>query len=252
MTVIEGVILGAIQGFTEFLPVSSSGHLVLMQEILGIKNPGNEFEILLHIGTLCSILLVFFKDIKEIVLTLSSKETQNFLFYLTIGTLPAVVIGLGLKDSIEALFDNIFAVGFALIVTGITLMSSHYFKQTGREHSLITSFLIGIAQAIAIIPGISRSGMTISFALFLGLGSKQAAKFSFLLAIPVISGAGLLMALDMNDGSNIDVSTSLAGLITSFCVGFISLKWLLGWLEHGKFHYFGVYCFFIGTLTLVI
>ena len=106
MTVVEGIILGAIQGFTEFLPVSSSGHLVLMQEILGIKNPGNEFEILLHVGTLCCILVVFFKDIKEIVLTLSSKETQNFLFYLMIGTLPTVVLGLGLKDSIEALFDK--------------------------------------------------------------------------------------------------------------------------------------------------
>jgi len=251
MTIIDGIILGAIQGFTEFLPISSSGHLVLVQDLLGIKQPGNDFEITLHIGTLCSILVVFYKDIKDIILTVSSKETQKYILLILIGTLPAVVIGLGLKDFFEQLFDDLIIVGFALIFTGLVLMSSFYFKRNNKEHSIVTSFLIGLAQAVAIIPGISRSGMTISCALLLGMSPKHAAKFSFLLAIPVISGAGLLMATDIETGFNLGLSTSLAGLITSFCIGIISLKWLLGWLEDGKFHYFGVYCFFIGIFTVV-
>ena len=251
MTIFDGIILGVVQGFTEFLPISSSGHLVLVQDLLGIKQPGNDFEITLHIGTLCSILVVFYNDIKDIVLTVSSIETKKYILLILIGTLPAVVIGLGLKDFFEQLFDNLIIVGFSLIFTGLVLMSSFYFKRENKEHSIVTSFLIGLAQAVAIIPGISRSGMTISCALLLGMSPKQAAKFSFLLAIPVISGAGLLMATDMETGFNMGLSTSLAGLITSFCIGVISLKWLLGWLEDGKFHYFGVYCLFIGIFTVV-
>lgn len=251
MTIFDGIILGVVQGFTEFLPISSSGHLVLVQDLLGIKQPGNDFEITLHIGTLCSILVVFYNDIKDIVLTVSSIETKKYILLILIGTLPAVVIGLGLKDFFEQLFDNLIIVGFSLIFTGLVLMSSFYFKRNNKEHSIVTSFLIGLAQAVAIIPGISRSGMTISCALLLGMSPKQAAKFSFLLAIPVISGAGLLMATDMETGFNMGLSTSLMGLLTSFCIGIISLKWLLGWLEDGKFHYFGVYCFFIGIFTVV-
>ena len=111
--------------------------------------------------------------------------------------------------------------------------------------------MIGVAQAIAIIPGISRSGITISFALFLGLEARPAAKFSFLLAIPVISGAGILMATDLRDGFSIDIYTAASGLITSFFVGMVALKWLLSWLESGKFHYFGIYCFLIGIFIVI-
>ena len=188
MTIIEAITLGIIQGLTEFLPISSSGHLVLSQVILGIQIPGNDFEVLLHIGTLCSILVVFNNDIKNILFTLSSKETRRFILMIFVGTIPAVIIGLGFKDEIEKLFDNIIVVGFALLFTGITLISSFYFKNENKKNTIIKAFLIGIAQAIAIIPGISRSGITISVALFLGLDARQAAKFSFLLAIPVISG----------------------------------------------------------------
>ena len=252
MTFIEGIILGIIQGLTEFLPISSSGHLVLVQEILGLELPGNDFEILLHLGTLCSILVVFFKDIKNIFLTVSSKETQRFILMIIIGTLPALVIGLGLKDLIAELFDNLLVVGFALIFTGLTLISSFYFNRQKNEYSIFRSFLIGIAQAVAIIPGISRSGMTISCALLLGLDSKQAAKFSFLLAIPVIGGAGLLMLTDIETASSIDFSTLMGGLFSSFFIGVVALKWLLAWLEDGKFHYFGIYCLLIGIITVIV
>ena len=251
MTIIEAITLGIIQGLTEFLPISSSGHLVLSQVILGIQIPGNDFEVLLHIGTLCSILVVFNNDIKNILFTLSSKETQKFILMIFVGTIPAVIIGLGFKDVIEGLFDDIIVVGFALVFTGITLIGSFYSKSGNKKNTIIKAFLIGVAQAIAIIPGISRSGITISFALFLGLDTRQAAKFSFLLAIPVISGAGILMATDLRDGFSIDIYAAASGLITSFLVGMVALKWLLSWLEGGKFHYFGIYCFLIGIFIVI-
>tara|TARA_S200000501_G_scaffold111109_1_gene104535 strand:+ start:3806 stop:4564 length:759 start_codon:yes stop_codon:yes gene_type:complete len=251
MTIVEAIILGIIQGLTEFLPISSSGHLVLSQVILGIQIPGNDFEVLLHIGTLCSILVVFNNDIKNILFTLSSKETQRFILMIFVGTIPAVIIGLGFKDEIEKLFDNIIVVGFALLFTGITLISSFYFKNENKKNTITKACLIGIAQAIAIIPGISRSGITISFALLLGLDARQAAKFSFLLAIPVISGAGILMAIDLRDGFSLDMYNGISGLLSSFLVGVVALKWLLAWLEGGKFHYFGIYCFLIGILIII-
>ena len=251
MTIVEAITLGIIQGLTEFLPISSSGHLVLSQVILGIQIPGNDFEVLLHIGTLCSILVVFNNDIKNILFTLSSKETQKLILMIFFGTIPAVIIGLGFKDVIERLFDDIIVVGFALVFTGITLIGSFYSKSGNKKNTIIKAFLIGVAQAIAIIPGISRSGITISFALLLGLDTRQAAKFSFLLAIPVISGAGILMATDLRDGFSIDIYAAASGLITSFLVGMVALKWLLSWLEGGKFHYFGIYCFLIGIFIII-
>tara|TARA_Y100001934_G_C12332627_1_gene765946 strand:- start:369 stop:1127 length:759 start_codon:yes stop_codon:yes gene_type:complete len=252
MSINESIILGIIQGITEFLPISSSGHLVLVQEFLGIEQPGNEFEILLHIGTLGSILFVFFNDIKMLCLSIKSRKTQKFIFFIFVATLPAIIIGLGFKDNLESLFDNLSVVGFALIFTGVVLSSSYFLNRKDNDFSYLSSILIGLAQALAIIPGISRSGMTISSALLLGLSSKQAARFSFLLAIPVIGGAGFLLALDITNDSQIELLVGLAGLVSSFVVGVFSLKWLLGWLEDGKFHYFGIYCLFIGLLTIFI
>ena len=175
-----------------------------------------------------------------------------FILFILIGTLPAVGIGLGLKDLFESLFENVPAVGGALIFTGLVLYGSSFAKRRNKDHSYITSILIGCAQAVAIIPGVSRSGMTISAALFLGLSPKEAARFSFLLAIPAIAGAGLLTALDVSSGFQLPLSVSIAALISSFGVGVVALKWLLGWLEQGKFHYFGIYCFAVGIITLLI
>ena len=252
MTLIEATILGIVQGFTEFLPISSSGHLVLGQAILGIEQPGNEFEILVHLGTLASVLVVFFDDIKSLLMSMTSKKTQTFILFILIGTLPAVGFGLGFKDLLESSFENVTAVGGALLFTGMVLYGSSFANRQDKEHSFVTSILIGCAQAFAIIPGISRSGMTICTALFLGLSSREAARFSFLLAIPAIAGAGLLTALDGSGGFQLPLSVSIAGFISSALVGIIALKWLLGWLEQGKFYYFGIYCFVVGLLTLVV
>jgi undecaprenyl-diphosphatase len=249
---VQALILGIVQGFTEFLPISSSGHLVLAQAILGIEQPGNEFEILVHLGTLASVLLVFFNDIKSLLFSLTSKKSQLFIFFVLVGTLPAICIGLGFKDFLESLFDNMDAVGGALIFTGLILYCSSFIKIRNREHSIVTSILIGCAQTVAIIPGVSRSGMTICTALFLGLSPKEAARFSFLLAIPVISGAGILTALDVSGGFQLSLSVSIVAFLSSFGVGVVALKWLLGWLEQGKFHYFGVYCLSVGFITLMV
>jgi undecaprenyl-diphosphatase len=249
---LQALILGIVQGFTEFLPISSSGHLVLGQAILGIEQPGNEFEILVHLGTLASVLVIFFDDIKSLLLSLTSKKSQLFIYFVLVGTIPTIGIGLGFMDILKSLFDNMDAVGSALIFTGLMLYSSSFIKRGDREHSIVTSILIGCAQAVAIIPGVSRSGMTICTALLLGLSPKEAARFSFLLAIPAISGAGILTALDVSGGFQLPLSVSIVAFISSFGVGVVALKWLLGWLEQGKFHYFGVYCLAVGIITLVI
>ena len=134
MTLIEGTILGIVQGLTEFLPISSSGHLVLGQAILGIKQPGNEFEILVHLGTLASVLVVFFDDIKSLLSSMGSKRTQTFILFLLIGTLPAIIVGFGFKDLFETLFENVTAVGGALLFTGVVLVGSSYATQSNKDH----------------------------------------------------------------------------------------------------------------------
>ena len=252
MNWLQALILGIVQGFTEFLPISSSGHLVLVQAILGIEQPGNEFEILVHLGTLASVVVVFLDDIKSLLLSLTSKKTQSFIIFVLVGSIPAVGIGLGFKDILKALFDNIASVSGALIFTGLILYCSSFVKQGDNEHSIVTSILIGCAQAVAIIPGVSRSGMTICAALFLGLSPKEAARFSFLLAIPSISGSGILIALDVSSEFQLPLSVSIVAFLSSFGVGVVALKWLLRWLEQGKFYYFGVYCLSVGIMTLVI
>ena len=189
-------------------------------------------------------------DILELLIDMRSKNTQKYILYIIIGTVPAVFMGLGYKSFIESLFNNLKTVGSALIFTGLVLFSSQFSVKKDLKPSIYTAFLIGCAQAIAIIPGISRSGMTISMALFLGFLPKEAARFSFLLAIPVISGAGILTMIDLNENDYEFMLTGMIGMFSSFLVGFFALKWLIGWLKKGKIYYFGVYCVLIGLFTL--
>ena len=251
MTNIEAFILGVVQGVAEFLPISSSGHLVIMQSVLGIKQPGNEFEIIVHLGTLASILVVFSSDIKNILFSFNKRENQNFIYLIIVGTLPSIIIGLGFKDQLMALFEDIFAVGLALIFTGLILLGSFFIKPKHKEFSILKAFIIGLSQSIAIVPGVSRSGMTISCALLLGLNSKDAAKFSFLLAIPAIAGAGIFTIMDINNRILIGMDVAFIGFTTSFIMGVLSLKWLLKTLEKGKLHYFGLYCFSLGFIIVL-
>ena len=250
MSIFEAFILGTVQGLTEFLPISSSGHLVIFQSLLGVNISGNQFEILVHLGTLMSVILVFKKELKNILISLTSRETKKFILYIILGTMPAVIIGIGFKDILMELFDDPFAVGIALTFTGFILIITFFIKTSDKPYSFKNSFLIGLVQALAIIPGISRSGMTISAALILGISPKRAARFSFILSIPVIFGATLITLIETNDYSQILNLSGFIGLFTSFVVGYISLRWLLKWIESGKLYLFGSYCIIIGLIAI--
>ena len=252
MDLIEIVILGIIQGLTEFLPVSSSGHLVVGQYLLGIKSPGNTLEILFHLGTLGSVIFVFFNEIKFIILTIDKKPTQNLLGFISIATLPAMIVGFLFRHDINRLFENINSVGYAFCITGIILVISSLSKNEEVNYSFSSSILIGIAQAVAIIPGISRSGFTITASLLLGISPKKSARFSFLLSIPIILGAGLLGVMDLQSGKFFTLSTILAAFLSSFIIGVVALNTLLKLLEQGKFYFFGIYCIFIGVISVMI
>jgi undecaprenyl-diphosphatase len=252
MTVIDAFILGVLQGFTEFLPISSSGHLVIGQQLLGLELPGNVFEVVVHVGTLLSVLVVFWKDIWRLLSTLTEKQTQVYLLTLIVGTLPAVIGGLSFKTTLEGLFDNVTYVALALFVTGVILISTRWISHREGELSLGRGFMVGVAQMVAIIPGISRSGVTISMGLFLGVSAEEVARFSFLLAVPAIAGAGLLTWLDLSQQtiSPIPIPALFTGFVSSFLMGWIALKWLLGMLASGRFYWFGVYCIFVALITL--
>ncbi|MFL2989672.1 MAG: undecaprenyl-diphosphate phosphatase [Candidatus Neomarinimicrobiota bacterium] len=251
MNIIDIVILGILQGITEFLPVSSSGHLVLAQYMLGIKSPGNTLEILFHVGTLFSVIYVFNKDLKSIVISLNEKPTQKLVIYIIIATIPAVIIGLIFKNHIINLFSSIVPVGYALLLTGVILTLSINFKNKNKSLSYLYSLLIGLAQAMAIVPGISRSGITISISMLLGMPPKEAARFSFLLSIPVIIGAGLLGFLELESYGLLTPKLIITAILTSFIIGTLSLKILLKILEVGRFHFFGVYCVIAGIVAVL-
>ena len=254
MTIFEAIILGIIQGLTEFLPISSSGHLVIGQKMLGISVAGNVFEIVVHLGTLVSVLIVFWNDIWQLLTSLKSVSTKKYILAITIGTLPAVLVGFILRDVITEAFESIGVVAITLMITGIILFTTKFIKTKVRDISLGRGLLIGIAQAMAIVPGISRSGMTISLGMHLGIAPDKAAKFSFLLGIPAITGAGLLTGLDLLELSEpiFPWSVLFFGFFSSLIVGWISLKWLLGLIKLGKFHWFGIYCIIIGLISWLV
>ena len=251
MQYIDTIILAILQGLTEFLPISSSGHLVIGQKLLNINLPGNAFEVVLHLGTLMSVLTVFRGEIKAIIFNLSDSSNQYYIFALVFGTIPALLVGLLLRDSISLIFDDIRFVSLSLICTGIMLITSKFIVKRNVKLTLFIGLLIGLAQAAAIIPGISRSGATICMGILMGLSAPKAARFSFLLSIPVIIGAGLLTAINIKT-IPFGFDIVLLGIFFSYLVGWISLKWLLTILYSGKLYWFGVYCLIIGLFVFMI
>ena len=251
MQYIDTLILAILQGLTEFLPISSSGHLVIGQKLLNINLPGNAFEVVLHLGTLMSVLTVFRGEIKAIIFNLSDSSNQYYISALVFGTIPALLVGLFLRDSISLIFDDIRFVSLSLICTGIMLITSKFIVKRNVKLTLFIGMLIGLAQAAAIIPGISRSGATICMGILMGLSAPEAARFSFLLSIPVIIGAGLLTAINIKT-IPFGFDIVLLGIFFSYLVGWISLKWLLTILNSGKLYWFGVYCLIIGLFVFMI
>lgn len=262
MEIYQGIILGILQGLTEFLPVSSSGHLVLGQIYFNITEYGLVFDASVHMGTLGAVFIVYFKDIQGILKSLvyyagtrdpSGHETNLALAAaIIIGSVPTAIIGFALKQFEDILFTSSLLVGAMLLLTGCLLwVSRRYYRVEQGEHLTISrAVIIGIVQGLAVIPGISRSGSTIATGLFTGLDRKTAARFSFLLSIPAILGAQVISVKDMIESQgHIDPAT-ICGTIASFIVGLAALKLLLKLVNTGKFHLFAPYCWLAGILAL--
>ena len=271
MELYQGIILGIIQGLTEFLPVSSSGHLVLGQIFFGITESQLPFDISVHMGTLLAVLVVYASDIRAILVSVFGfiskavtlkpithllKEDKNLQLagLILIGSIPTAFIGLVIKQFEHILFASEVLVGFMLILTGTILWTSKnfYFSKSKKDgFSIKKALIIGVGQGLAVIPGISRSGTTIALGMFLGLDRHNAAKFSFLLSIPAILGAQILSIKDMiNSGLVID-SITIYATIVSFITGLLALKLLLSLVHSGRFHLFAPYCWLIGSLVLL-
>ncbi len=254
MTISQAVISGIVQGITEFFPVSSSGHLALLHALLGFKQPMLAFDIFLHFGTLVSIVVFFRKDIVNMF-----RKDRTLLKFVIIGSIPTFIIGILFKDIVESFFAMPRLIGSFLVLTGIFLLfasfSAIYWKIAHRSRPLgtVNSVIIGIAQGISVLPGVSRSGATIGTGLIAGLNEEAALKFSFILSLPAVLGANLLKAHQIC-GNLVSIETVpfIAGALTAMVVGFFAIKVLLGILRKNMFFLFGIYCILIGSAAIIL
>ncbi len=243
---IRYIFLGIVQGLTEFLPVSSSGHLVILQKLLGIQSNQIAISVILHLGTLLAVIIFFRKDILDLF------KKPRLLGLVFIVTLITGIIGVSAKDFFEGLFSSAKAVGVAWLFTGLILISTKRFTQPGRhELKLKDALALGLAQSLAIIPGISRSGITISSLFYRKIDRKLAFTFSFLVSIPVILGAAVLEARKLEVVPSADIRNLAAGFIFSFFTGLLALLFLKALIKKAKFYYFGYYCIFMAVATLL-
>ena len=265
----DTILLGIIQGLAEFLPISSSGHLVLFQKLLGFREPKLLLDVVLHLGTLLSVCIYFRSDLKDML-----KETWEFCrdlwkrekrfrdiddkpsaalsLMVMIGTIPTCFIGLAFQSQLERLFGSITMVGFALLTTGFILLISKYIPEDGKRKSkiiLIAALCIGTAQGFAIVPGISRSGTTIVCGMILGLRRELAARFSFLLSIPAIIGA-MAVQLYANELTGVILLPLVSGFLSAAIVGLIALKIVMDMVKKGKLFFFSPYCWAIGLMAI--
>lgn len=259
MGIVEALILGIIQGLTEFLPVSSSGHLELAKWIMGsnaVSEEGLLFTVTVHAATALATLVVFRKEVADIFKgLLQFKWNDELIFSLKIilSMVPAAVVGVLFNDEIESLFDGqILLVGAMLVVTGTLLFLADKATSSEKPVGYLSALLIGVSQAIAIMPGISRSGATISTAVLLGIDREKAARFSFLMVVPLILGK---MTKDLLDGEvafSGDQSISLiVGFVAAFVAGLFACKWMIALVKKSQLKYFAFYCFVAGTLSIL-
>lgn len=250
------IILGIIQGITEFIPISSSGHLVIAQNLFGLKEPQIFFDVVLHLGTLFAVVAYFRKDLVNIIRSIFKPKTEHFrlMLLLVVGTIPTAVLGFLLKGYFKLLFSSPVFPSIFLIFTGIALFLTKFKRHTAkgiRKFSFLDAIIIGIAQTVAIAPGISRSGITISTGIFRGIDRKLCAKYSLLLSIPAILGALGSEIGEIKTLNSIDIMPILLGFITAFIVGYAAIAILIKFLEKGKFHLFSYYCLLIGVISLL-
>jgi len=255
MSFLDAILLGILQGLTEFLPVSSSGHLVLAEAILGVKQPGVSFEVVVHLGSLLAVLIFFRQPILGMIHSLFNRQLKSeraTIWYLVVGTIPAAVLGLLLEDYFEAAFSRPFYSALALLVTGGILLSTRWAANRRRPLSWRNALGIGLAQALAILPGISRSGSTISAGLHAGVEPSRAAEFSFLLAIPAIGGAAVLKGHELLNLPSELAGPYLAAAVVSFLTSLLAVYLVLAAVRRGRFEYFAYYCFAAGAVGLYL
>ena len=262
MNVLEAIILGIVQGLTEFLPVSSSGHLVLLQRVFNINEPSLFFDTMLHLGTLTAVFVVLWKDIWEIL----KNPIQKLTLFIIIATLPAVIAALTFKDAIEEIFISAKFLGICFLITTALLVTAEILSKRAKasgnikdakDMNWIHALIIGVMQAFAIPPGISRSGATISGALFCKLDREIAARFSFLMSIPAILGAVALQTKDLiqNNAANIEYSIGplavIAGSLTSAITGFFAVKFMLKIIKEKSLYGFAIYTGILGIIVIL-
>ncbi|MHB8708295.1 MAG: undecaprenyl-diphosphatase UppP [Desulfuromonadales bacterium] len=261
MTLFDAIILGAVQGATEFLPVSSSGHLVLAQHLLGgFSQPGIVFDVTLHLGTLLAIVIYFWRDVRGLCTCLWRRDPtaggeRRLLVLLIAGSIPTAIIGLTFKDQVEAMFENPQLVACMLLVTGTLLFIADRYRPGNRREGSLTvtdALITGIAQGAAIIPGISRSGSTIVALLLRGVSGETAARFSFLLSMPAVAGAALLSLKDAEQLTTGELPVYLAGAGAAMIVGLLAIHLMLGILRRRRLGWFAVYCWLLGAVALAL
>ena len=265
----EALVLGIVQGATEYLPISSSGHLVIAQHLFGLEEPALFFDIVLHLGTLVAVVWYYRKDIVELFRetlsglrhlasghswkeTLTSFPGLRFALLIAVGTVPTAVIGVTFEDTFEQLFGSVRIVGFMLMVTGVVLLLTRRSRPVGRSAEGMTwvdAVIIGIVQGVAITPGISRSGITIGAALLLGIERETAARYSFLLSIPSILGALLLRLKGAEDG--VGTAALVLGFGAAALTGYFCLALLVRVVKRGRLSWFAPYCFALGLLAVI-
>lgn len=259
MDIQDSIILGIIQGLTEFLPVSSSGHLELGKAILGDNSVPKEsllFTVVLHFATALSTIVVFRNDIWSIlkgILKFEWNEDLQFASKIVLSMLPAVIIGLLFEKQLEQLFGgNILLVGIMLLVTAVLLFLADKAKDTNKKVSFGNAFIIGVSQAIAMLPGLSRSGATISTSVLLGNDKTKAARFSFLMVVPLIFGK---IAKDLLSGELTYDSSNIAflsvGFVSAFVAGLFACTWMISLVKKSKLSYFAIYCAIVGVIAIV-
>ncbi len=250
----EGVVLGVVQGLTEFLPISSSGHLVLAESLLGLETPGVVVEVVLHVATLLAVVLVYQRRLGELVVGafVGNRSAWRAVFLLAVATVPTTVVGFLFADFFERTFESLFVVGVSFLVTGLVLWSTKWVSKEGRtaHPSVAGAAAIGLAQVMAIFPGISRSGSTVATAMWIGIEPVRAAEFSFILAIPAIAGAALLQIPDLADGvGGVGTGQLAVGFFASVVSGIAAIKLSIALLRSQAFHFFAPYLWGLGALT---
>lgn len=259
MSIIPAIFLGLIQGLTEFLPVSSSGHLAIAQHFLpGFSQPGLLFDVLLHAATMAAVVLYFRHDLWALLracLPGGNGGDRRLLLMLILASVPTAIIGLAMKDAVEQLFDNMLVVGAMLLVTGVLLIIASRAQKIGRPLDQLNrrdALLVGVAQGMAVLPGISRAGATIGCLLLRGIDAAAAARFSFLLALPAVGGAALLQLKDLHQVTRVDLPAYLAGSLVAFVSGLLAIRLLLGVLQRRRLGVFAVYCLVLGTFVIAL